>query len=95
MTKPNQLDEDITKIFITIDNYGTAQEARDDIKSLIAKTQIDGAKDFVTFALGERCKTRDLDELKDEIDKLSRCPVCEMWDEFDEWLTQLNRKDNK
>lgn len=38
-TKPlsdtKTLDEAITSIFITIDNYGTAQEARDEIKALI------------------------------------------------------------
>jgi hypothetical protein len=35
MTEPN-LEQEITNIFITIDNYGTAEEARVDIRKLIA-----------------------------------------------------------
>jgi len=34
MTEPN-LEQEITNIFITIDNYGTAEEARVDILYLI------------------------------------------------------------
>ena len=34
-TEPN-LEQEITNIFITIDNYGTAEEARVDIRKLIA-----------------------------------------------------------
>ena len=35
MAEPN-LEQEITNIFITIDNYGTAEEARVDIRKLIA-----------------------------------------------------------
>lgn len=34
-----ELDKAITKIFITIEDYGTAQEARDEIYALIAQRE--------------------------------------------------------
>ena len=43
--EPN-LEQEITNIFITIDNYGTAEEARVDIRKLIAN-QVEQARGCV------------------------------------------------
>ena len=50
----DKLEKEITNIFITIDNYGTAQEARDEIKTLIdqevKKARIDTLNELQLYA---------------------------------------------
>jgi len=40
----NELEQAITNIFMTIDNYGTAEEARADIRELIATKEVEAYK---------------------------------------------------
>lgn len=48
---------------------------------------------FITTMFGKRCKSKDTDEYTSEeltnVDgSFSRCPVCEIWDTYDEWVAQ-------
>lgn len=50
-----------------------------------------GAAKFIEHGWGKRCKTSDLvDFPESEGDPLTnRCPCCEMWEHYDEWLATL------
>lgn len=68
------------------------EELKAKLESLIAtrtvEAKLDGAKGYVKWGYGERCKSKDTVDFPD-LKENSRCPVCEEYEHLDEYTKEL------
>ena len=47
----------------------------------------DTVEKFITWGYGERCETKDLDDIPElKGRRTPRCPTCEIWEQYDEFM---------